>query len=416
MTSSLAKSWYALLIILLLLLAGMFWANYRFADQNPGGNDFLVHWVGTRSLLVDGLSPYSDEVALRIQNLAYGRAARAGEHELRVAYPLYSIYIFAPFALISDYTLARALWMTTLESGLIVMAFVSLRISTWRPKPWMLAVLLIFSLSWYHGLRALINGNVVILVSLLVVFAFAAIKSGRDELAGILLAISTIKPQLTILIILYIWIWAISVKRWAVLIWTVIAGAILAGTAMFFIPNWPLQNLWEVLRYPGYNPPGTPGAVFSTWWPAYGERFGWGLTILLGVVLLVEWFLSRNQEFRWFAWTASLTLVISQWSGIQTDPGNFILLYFPLILILSVWEERWGLRGRPAILFILLVLFVGLWALFLTTVENTGQPQQHPIMFIPLPLLLLIGLYWVRWWAIKPPKLLIEALRSSEQG
>lgn len=401
---------------MLLLLAGVFWANYRFAEQNPGGNDFLVHWVGTRSLLVDGLSPYSDEVALRIQNLAYGRPARAGEHELRVAYPLYSMYIFAPFALISDYTLSRAVWMTTLETGLVIMAFVSLRITNWQPKPWMLALLLLFSLTWYHSVRAVINGNAVILVSLLVVLALAAIKSGRDELAGILLAVSTIKPQVTILFILYIWVWAISVRRWTILIWTLIAGVILAGSALFFIPNWPLQNLWEILRYPGYNPPGTPGAVLSTWWPAFGERFGWGLSILLGIALLAEWFLSRRQEFRWFAWTAGLTLVISQWSGIQTDPGNFIVLYFPLILVLAVWEERWGRRGRLIIVLVLLVLFAGLWATFLATVENTGQPQQHPIMFIPLPFFLLIGLYWVRWWAIRPAKLLIDALRSSEQG
>ena len=50
-------------------------ANYRFAVQNPGGNDFLVHWLGTRSFITEGISPYSDEVALRIQMLVYGHPA-----------------------------------------------------------------------------------------------------------------------------------------------------------------------------------------------------------------------------------------------------------------------------------------------------------------------------------------------------
>ena len=72
-------------LLSLLALIGLTLANYRFAVQNPGGNDFLVHWVGTRALLVDGISPYSDETALRIQRMAYGRPAREGEHELRVA-------------------------------------------------------------------------------------------------------------------------------------------------------------------------------------------------------------------------------------------------------------------------------------------------------------------------------------------
>ncbi len=84
------------IIVLLVLGTGLFgllvWGNYRYTTQNPGGNDFLVHWMGTKSFFEDGLSPYSDEVALRIQTMVYGRAARAGEHELRVAYPLYSIF------------------------------------------------------------------------------------------------------------------------------------------------------------------------------------------------------------------------------------------------------------------------------------------------------------------------------------
>jgi len=38
----------------------LFVANKRFVAASPGGNDFLVHWVGTRALLVERVSPYSD--------------------------------------------------------------------------------------------------------------------------------------------------------------------------------------------------------------------------------------------------------------------------------------------------------------------------------------------------------------------
>jgi len=60
-------------------------------------------------------------------------------------------------------------------------------------------------------------------------------------------------------------------------------------------------------------------------------------------------------------------------------------------------------------------LFAGLWALFIRTVADVGQPLQHPILFFPLPLFLLIGLYWVRWWAIRPSRLLVEALRAYDE-
>ena len=87
-----------LFIFLIIIIIGLFFfANLEYTRSNPGGNDFLVHWVGTKTFVQEEISPYSDDVALEIQNLVYGRPARNGEHELRVAYPFYSIFLFLPF-------------------------------------------------------------------------------------------------------------------------------------------------------------------------------------------------------------------------------------------------------------------------------------------------------------------------------
>jgi hypothetical protein len=414
MISFFNRFWYLSAILIIGVLVLVTWANYDFAQQNTGGNDFLVHWVGTRALFVDGLSPYSNAVAERIQTLAYGRPALPGEHELRVAYPLYSALVFLPFALISDYELARALWMTTLEAALIGLAFLSLKLTRWKMSIWLLPFFLIFSIFWYHSLRPLINGNAVILVALALVAAFAALKTGRDELAGVLLAFSTIKPHLVILPIIFILIWTISFGRWRTLGWMLISLVLLSISAALFVPDWPLQNLREILAYSSYNPPGTPGAAFETWLPAAGRRLGWALSALMGLILVTEWVFVRRREFRWFLWTGCLTLVISQWIGIQTDPGNFILLFFPLILVFSMWVERWGRAGSVLTSITLFLLFIVPWVIFLQTVTYGNQPLQHPIMFFPLPLFLLITLYWVRWWAINPRRLLVEELRAYE--
>ena len=414
MISFFNRFWYIVAILIIAALVMVTWANYIFVQENPGGNDFLVHWVGTRALMVDGLSPYSDTVAERIQTLAYGRPAEPGEHELRVAYPLYSGLIFLPYALIADYDLARAVWMTTLEAALIGLVFLSLNLTRWKMSLWLLPFFLLFSVFWYHSLRPLINGNAVILVALFLAGAFAAIKSERDELAGILLGLSTIKPHLVLLPIFFVLIWTISSGRWKTLGWMLISLALLSISAALFIPDWPLQNLREILAYVSYNPPGTPGAVFETWLPATGRRFGWGLSVILGLILVGEWILSRKKEFRWFLWTGSLTLVISQWIGIQTDPGNFILLFLPLVLVFATWEERWGRVGNGVIIIVMALLFVLPWAIFLQTVAYGDQPMQHPVMLFPLPMFLLITLYWVRWWAIQPRKLMVEELQAYE--
>ena len=415
MSAIFSRFWYLSILLIILVLVLITWANYNFVQQNPGGNDFLVHWVGTRSLFVDGLSPYSDAVAERIQTIAYGRPALSGEHELRVAYPLYSVVVFLPFALISDYELSRALWMTLLEVGLIGLALLSLRLTRWKMSIWLLPFFLIFSIFWYHSLRPLINGNAVILVALALVAALAALRANRDELAGILLGFSTIKPHLVLVPIIFFLIWTIADRRWGTLTWLVITVVLVSASAALFVPDWPLQNLREILAYSSYNPPGTPGAVFEAWLPATGRQLGWVLSGILGLILIVEWVLARRKDFRWFLWTASLTLVISQWIGIQTDPGNFILLFFPLVLVFSKWSERWGRAGNIVISIAMLLLFILPWAIFLQTITYGDQPLQHPIMFFPLPLFLLLTLYWVRWWAIKPRRLMVDELREYEQ-
>lgn len=408
------RYWYIFTLLVVGILVLLTWGNYQFASSNPGGNDFLVHWVGTRALFIDGESPYSDRVSGQIQTLAYGRPARPGEHELRVAYPLYSVIFFLPVAFIEDYTLARAIWMTILEIGVVFLTLSTISLTRWRLGLWSIPLILVFAIFWYHGLRPIINGNAVIIVSFLITSSFLAIRAGRDELAGILLGLSTIKPHLVVVCLTFIAIWMISQRRWKFLFWLVITIGLLSAVFILFIPDWPVQNLREILRYSSYNPPGTPAAIFSTWLPATGERIGWVFSAFWGILMLFEWLLSLRKDFRRFLWTACLTLAVSPWLGIQTDPGNFIMMFVALGLIFANLEERWGRSGGILAILCLLVLFLVPWLLFLETMTVTDQPQQSPIMFFPLPFMLIIGLYWIRWWLIRPPRMSIEEIRLAE--
>ncbi len=393
-----------LVILLIGLAVGMTWANYRYAQENPGGNDFLAHWMAARNILEEGLSPYSPESRLRVQEFAYGRAARPGENEMGMAYPLYSVALFAPFTLAKDFTLARALWMTVLEAALVGLAVLSPRLMRWRPAPWMMALLVIFSLLWYFGLRALINGNAVILVGLFLAGGLLAMRGGHDELAGVLFAFSTIKPQVVLVALVWIVIWSVIQRRWRMVGWLVGTVALLTVSAMLIMPDWILQNLGEIMRYPEYNPPGNPAAVFAQWWPNFGERLGWALSGVVGLVLLGEWWTNRKRDVRAFLWTTALTLVVSPWIGIQTDPGNLVVLFLPLVVVFALLAER-SPRGAAVIVpIVLLILMVGLWVIFLNTIDYGDQPQQNPILFFPLPTFLLIFLYWVRYWAVRPMK------------
>lgn len=396
-----------LIIIVVALLSGLTWANYRFALQNPGGNDFIPRWIGTRSFIADRASPYSDQTTAEIQKFFYGRSAIGAEDLQLFVYPHYSMTVFAPFALVEDYPLARSLWMTTLEVSLIGIAFIGLAITGWRPPLLIFAILLLFSVGWYHGLRPVINGNASVLVALFITLGFLFIKTGQDRTAGIFLALSTIKPQMVILFIPLVLLWVISNQRWKLLKAFSVSMAILIGGSMLIEPDWIVKNLQQVLFYPQYTEPGTPALIFSLWWPDSGIILGRMLTGTLTIVLILEFVAVWGKDFRGFYWAGCITLVITNLIGINTTTANYIALLPAIILVISIWDQRWGRYGQWLGIFFLTMLFIGLWVLFIRTVAPGAgnQPVQNPILFFPLPLMLLLSLYWVRWWALQPRRL-----------
>ena len=208
--------------------------------------------------------------------------------------------LFSPFAFIGNYVVARALWMLFLEISVLVIAYLSIRLANWRTNLWILLFYLIFALFWYHGLRPIINGNAVIVVTLVVVLGFQAIGKKQDVVAGFFLAYATIEPQLVLLLVVFVILWSISHKRWSLIWW--FWGWLLFFTVvgMFFIPGWIKQNIWAIIEYPSYTTIRTIGSAFEEWWPGIGTQLKWGLAIFLVGLTVVEWRGSLWERFQPF--------------------------------------------------------------------------------------------------------------------
>jgi hypothetical protein len=387
---------FVLLLLGIATLASLTWVNYRYSRQNPGGSDFLARWVGVRAFLSTGQSPYSKEITWEIQKRFFGRLSEPDEDQVLFVYPFYSIFVFAPFAMISDFDLSRGIWMTVLEVSIVLITLGAVSLSRWKPSSFKLVFLLIFGLLWYYSVRPLINSNVSVLVGLFVVGAFLAIRDRRDFWAGFFLALAMIKPQVVILLVLYVVIWSLSERRY--LLFSSLAGvlALMVIISSILLPNWIWQNLNQVLSYPGYSPPGTPVAIFGQWMPGLGRFLGWLLTILLSAVLIWEWRVSLGKKFDQFLWTSYLTLGITTMIGIQAATENYVVLLPAVVLIFVTWYHRWGKVGRVLVGTSYILLFAGVWWLFLATLTRGAQPMQGSIMFFPLPVFLAIGLYSMR--------------------
>jgi hypothetical protein len=308
--------------------------------------------------------------------------------------------------------MARAVWMTVLEMCIFLIAIGGISLSRWRLSPLQLGAILLFALLSYYSIRALINANASVLVSLCVVGALLAIRAEFDGLAGFLLVLATIKPQVILLLVLFIIIWGNSERRF-ILFWSFIGNlALMIAVTSLLIPDWTWQNIRQVVAYPSYTLPGTPGMILYEWMPGVGKQIGWAITIMIIATLIWEWRASLQKDFRWFLWTAYLTLTATTMVGIRTATENFIILLPAVILVFAAWDQEWGWTGRVMIGLGYIVLLFGVWWLFLSTLERGAQPIQNSVMFFPLPVFLFIGLYWIRWWVIRPERPLLDQLRN----
>jgi hypothetical protein len=413
----LKQSRYAASILVIVLfigiLIGLVWGNYHFAKKNISGEGFLVQWISIHALVAGGESPFGEAVTAQIQENVPAETSFAPGNPPRYTSPLFSGAVVLPFALIGDRAFAHALWLTLQLAAVLVIVIVGLRLTSWKPAWYTFLIISVVTIFSYHVLIPWLDGGMSIWAALFLAVGFLAIQQNRNEVAGVLLALSAFQPLMIILPVIFTLIWAISQKRRVLVLWFFITLVFISIVGSFLVPDWILQYVRILIKYAQNFPPGTPAYLFKNNWPGLGNQLGWLVSGVLVIILIFEWWLALKKEFRWFLWTVCLTMVISQWIGIPTIPANFIELIIPLILISAMLTERWPHGGDWVAVLLCTVLFIWEWTLFWLVITGR-RPDLQVNLIIPLPFVLFIGLYWVRWWAIKPRKLLMEELKLSE--
>ena len=382
------------LLLLVGLLAGVTWMNYRFSTQNPGGNDFLARWNGARFWVTWHISPYAGPVGLSTQMMVYNHPAdpARGEDENLFVYPFYSLIFFGPFGRL-DFTSARAIWMSLLECALAAAVFLSLRLARWKVSAVGAAGLILFSLFWYPGVRTLILGQYSGINVLLILGSLLLIQQHRDAPAGILLALSTCKPQMVFLLIPFTLLWGVSNRRWKLLGSLLGAIALLVVGSWIVLPSWPLEWLRQLLEYPTYTGRiGTVVDIVSGILPGARSAFSILLYLALSIWLVVTWIQAWGSGANRFLWTALLTLVISNLVAFRTATPHYIAFLPILFMVCQALGERYPGHRRLVTGLTLGSLLAGLWILFLVTVDGN---LESGINYVPLPLLSLAALVWL---------------------
>lgn len=402
MIKKLHKNKYLIYAALFVLAVGVLvFLNYLYAENYPGGKFFQTQWITTRGVLKEGLSPYSAQLLYQVQASAYGRPALAGEYEFRFMYPYFSLLIFTPFGLIKDFVIARAFWMTFLELLLIGIYFLSMNLVNWKIRLLPGIALFLISVTFYHNIRAVVDGNLLIIVAFVLLASLIAIRDRKDEVAGLLLASTTLEIKYIFLGIVLLLIFLIVNRRYKV-VWYLFGGLIiLYGFSFLLLPDWLAGYTQQLILSITHDPLNSFSAVLRNHWGGLGVRISVAITIITALVVLVEWFFIRKASFKFFLWILFFTLVMSQWLGLPAEAANFIILYPGLIFSLKLISERWQNKEEVLVLIIGSSLYLLTWILFFILGGVDKLFYEPGLFFIVMPTVEMILLYWSRWWVIR---------------
>ena len=320
------SSWLMFAASLLVCCGIWHWAETILIPENtvaaqskgvPIGNnsDLYPRWLGTRELLLHGRDPYSPEVTRDIQKGFYGRpldpakpADPRGQESF--VYPLYVIFLLAPTVTLSFPTVAEIFrWL--------LLFAIAASVPLWmcaighRPRPLELASAMVLAVSTYPAVLEFHMQNLAALAGFLLALAVACMVRGWLILGGFLLALATVKPDLTAPLVMWLLFWATGSKERRRLIWG-FAGtmASLLAAAQAISPGWMSRFLAAVREYPSYGsdpsilqvlftPPAAKlmlsalvvYALVTCWrWrsaAAASDAFGWTLSVVTAVTMVV---------------------------------------------------------------------------------------------------------------------------------
>jgi len=318
------------------------------AEKRPVGNnsDLYPRWLGAREMLLHGRDPYGAGVTREIQTGFYGRPLDPQNPSDPTAresfvYPLYVVFLLAPTVTWSFHTVAEVVrWLLLASIACSVpLWMVALKI---RPRwPLMIAATLL-ALGSYPAVEEYFQQNLTALVIFFLAAAAAAASRNWLTLSGFLLALATVKPDTTGLVILWFLLWVTgNWKQRNRLFWsfTVTIAALLLSTEAMS-PGWISRFAAAVREYPAY---GTDPNILQVLLRTQLAEFLGPVLIILLIGICWRWRKAApdSKQFgRALAWVAAVTLVVLPKLAAYNQ-----LLLIPALLVLARGYSRFPSTG-----------------------------------------------------------------------
>ncbi|MBT3320971.1 MAG: hypothetical protein HN392_01670 [Anaerolineae bacterium] len=387
---------FTIIFTFAILVGVLLAANYTISPRLSGGEDFRVSWMGARAYLFDEANPYTVEVAREAQVEIYGRFAEEGEYPYRLDKPFYILFFYFPFAFMENFNLARALWMSFSEIALFGVGLLSIQLAGWKISRLNLALLFTALFLSFYGLYPLIIGAGSIFTTLIFLLVLLTLREKKDEALAILLFFSTIylgSGGVLFFFILFILITSRRRRVFSVLSMSLIA---IIGFSLIFFPDLPLSFLRATFANLRVAQGFLLSETLQIWRPKDGALIAEIIKWFSILLLIFEWITLHKRPFEHLLWGAGLSIAITPFLGIHATSNIYPLLFFPFVLVLKTVQSRWG--SKEWIVSLAIISLFASWVIFWRT------PDALKILAYLFPLLLIISLYWMRWWTIRPPR------------
>ena len=299
--------------------------------QNLRSDDFFHMWAAG-NLNLHGENPFDPRIIeqLRIQN----GSIPSEELTTVVLYPPWSISLLLPFGFL-EYPISRLIWLIFSIALFLLSALLLWRIYSGNPKLQWVAILLIFIFS--PTISALEKGQITPIVMIGIIgFVYFSTYRQNDWLAGVSLALASVKPQVALIFWMAVLFWVIYKRRWQIILGFSISIMVMTMVGLIFNQKMILQYIGILQTY-HISEWATPtiGAYLRLFWLGTEKFWLQFLPTLVGVFWFIFYWRKHKQSWNWLL-VLPVILFVSQ----LTSPYNWtydLVILTPAMVLAGVW-------------------------------------------------------------------------------
>jgi hypothetical protein len=403
----------------LVFLIVVYFANLKVAEMPGVGKDFFIQWTNTRTFLLDGFSPYQQEAHFQLeQQSVLSNLTFNGDLQADIE-PLYGFLLYLPFIVVPSFQHALAAWLVMNEILLLFICWFLYRLSGWQGRRSLFFFISLTVIAWKSMLEVLLGGGNSILILCALIAVLYTLKYGMYELAGVLLAIVSIKISLLWLPVIFILLYC-SVRHYQkTQLWFFVSILFVSVSLMLLDPVWIrdyfIATLAQLVNHPhSLVKVSSISQLFNESYfshlsmalepvfRSFGVRLGNVFTMIIIGLMLMEWFSMGKRDDKGIFWMFSLTILVSVWIGMNDKTSVFAFFMPILFLFISLFYDRW--QGRGKLLYWLLPVFI----LALNWVVFMPAEPSLILLYGAYPFVFLVLMFWIRWWALSKNYLVYE--------